>query len=83
LLDLVPIRIAFAGNLDDILYTVGTMNPNTYYILGGKTAVGTGHSVVGLNDKIVHDPNDAGIVRPFDDGFYHITFLGSLKGFHN
>src|ERR1700723_3978781 len=84
--DLVPIRVAYLsegvdrGNLDLIFNTVSTHNPDTYFILGGISKNNTNHSVVCLNREIVHDPNGAGIAKPFDDGFYWVTFLGSIRG---
>lgn len=81
----VPIVIAYLAEsgLEAILRAVGFMNPNTYYILGGTTAGGTPHSVIGFNDKVVHDPNGAGIVGPLNDGLYYITFIGAFIGLHN
>lgn len=78
----VPIVVAYKAQLDDLLYTIRHMNPNTYYLLAGKSINGTPHSVVCLNDEIVHNPNDATIVGPLDDGYYYITYIGALVGLH-
>lgn len=66
-----------APNLQGILDTINAINPGVYYLLGGNSRNGTGHSVVALNDKIVFDPalDNSGIVGPMDDGFYWIGFL--------
>lgn len=74
-----PINVPYLGELRDVLETVKTTNPDTYFILGGKSRNGTGHSVVGLNNEIIWDPSpkESGIVSPMSDGFYWITFFGT------
>ena len=72
---------AYLGNevLEDVLGAVGMNNPGIYYILGGASSLGTGHSVVCLGDRIVHDPSldDTGIVGPMEDDLYYVEFIGS------
>ena len=57
-------------------------NPGVFYILGGKSPLGN-HSVVALNDQIVHDPQarPAGqqIIGPMSDGLYVVDIVGSFK----
>ena len=65
--------------LDECLDWMGKVNQDVYYILGGMSKNSVGHSVICLNNKIVHDPNGAGIVGPFRNGQYSITILASLK----
>lgn len=76
---LVQITAIYAGELQDVLYSVSQLNPDTYCILGGTSRTGCGHSVVAFNGEIVHDPSltDAGIVGPMDDGYYWVTFFGA------
>lgn len=68
---------AFEGELDAVLRMMRHVNPGVYYILGGRSLTGVNHSVVALENRIVHDPslNESGIVRPCEDGFYWVTFL--------
>lgn len=63
--------------LPDVLAAVGAVNPNTYYLLGGNSRNGVGHSVICLDDRIVWDPaiDDSGITGPMDDGYYWVSFL--------
>lgn len=79
---LVPIDAVYAGaeaNPDLILHVVGAMNPDVPYLLGGQSRNGHDHTVVCLNDRIVHDPgiDDPGIVAPCKDGWYWVTFFGA------
>jgi hypothetical protein len=78
------IHTLFQGRLSDVLYTIAAANyrtPGMLYLLGGKSRNGTGHSVVCQGEKIIHDPSrdNSGIVGPMDDGFYWVTFFGSVK----
>ncbi len=74
-------EVAFTGELQGILNYMEAVNPGIYYTLGGNSANHTGHSVICLNDKIVHDPGiDApGIVGPMDDGYFWIGALLSKE----
>ena len=63
----------------NLLEAMTAWNPNIYYILGGKSPTGAGHSVVCLNDKIVHDPGNFSttpIVGPMEDNVYWIDIIG-------
>ena len=75
----VPIMMSFAHDLGDVLDWIGATNPNTYYILGGMSQNNRPHSVVGLNDQIIHDPGDCGIVGPLDGNSYWATFFGAIN----
>jgi hypothetical protein len=70
-------RIAFAADLDAVLHYMLQVNPGIFYILGGSSRNGTGHSVVCVNDKIIADPSldDSGIVGPMEDGHFWIEVL--------
>ena len=85
---MVYLQFTYSGEgnaLRDILLYMGQSNPDTYYILTGASPI-SDHSVVCLNDEIVHDP--AGrpvgqqIVGPDVDGLYIIDVFGvaSLNG---
>ena len=69
---------AYNSPLDDVLRVQEIINPGVYYLLGGKSRTGCGHSVIGCGGEIVWDPSldDSGIVAPFDsDGLYWVTWL--------
>lgn len=79
---LVPIRVPFAdGDIYGILNVGKVSSCGTYYLLGGMSRTGVNHTVVCLEDKIVCDPSltDAGIIGPCDDGYYWLTFFGSIQ----
>ncbi len=79
------ISVIYEGNrLSDVLSTIGASNsrrPDLLYLLGGISRNGTGHTVVCRDGEIVWDPslNDSGIVGPMSDGFYWVTFFGSMN----
>lgn len=67
-------------DLQSCLDHIGTWNPGIYYLLGGESKSGCGHTVVCLNTRIVHDPSpkETGIVGPMQpDGCYWVTFIGA------
>ena len=72
--------IPFAADLDMLLSSMKNTNPGVYYLLGGKSRNGTCHTVICLDDKIVHDPaiDNSGIVAPCDDGFYWVDLIVPL-----
>lgn len=74
------VNVVFQAPLDQVLMTMGATNPDAYYLLGGTSRTGVGHSVVGLGGQIIWDPSidDAGIVGPMDDGLYWISYLVPL-----
>lgn len=74
---LAPVSVGYNGTLEDVLRTMGAVNPTAYYILGGTSKTGFGHSVIGLGGKIVWDPHpdDVGIVGPMSDGIYWVSYL--------
>lgn len=77
---LVPINVAYSGDDMPLMFrSVKSMNPGVYYLLGGRSRTGVNHTVVCLDDAIVHDPSptEAGVVGPCDDGFYWLTFFGT------
>jgi hypothetical protein len=76
---LVAVRIIYPGDDRELVFrALKGMNPGIYYLFGGRSATGVDHTVVGIDDGIVHDPslNDSGIVGPCDDGWYWVTFFG-------
>ena len=80
-----PIAIPFLATEQGpgpVLNLIGEINGDDFvYLLGGKSRHGLNHSVVCVGRVIAHDPSNtnAGIVGPFDDGFYWLTFFGSLE----
>lgn len=77
---LVPIQVPFDAALDQVFRCVRAINPDVYFLLGGRSRTGVNHTVVGFNDAIVHDPSldDAGIVGPCEDGYFWVTFFGCI-----
>ena len=74
--------VAYQSELHAILDFIGAINPDTYYLIGGTSSRGFGHTVVGLNNKIIHDPSPLGgepIVGPMPDGYYWITVLVPIQ----
>lgn len=72
-----------SGALEDVLSTIANTNTRSHpvFILGGKSRNGVNHSVVCCDGEIVCDPSqdDSGIVGPCHDGWYWLTFFGSLQ----
>ena len=65
-------------NLSEVLFTMKEINPDMYYILSGDSPSGP-HSVVCLNDEIVHDPagrpKGEQIVGPCANDVYWVEVL--------
>lgn len=76
-----PITMTYSpdATLEQVLEGSTYYNQDIYWILGGTSRNGTGHSVVAYNGEIVHDPSldDSGIIGPMEDGHYWATFIGS------
>lgn len=68
-------------SLEWLFRTMQRDNPSLYYILGGNSRNGTGHSVIAKGNQIVWDPalDDSGIVGPLEDGFYSVSLLVPLR----
>lgn len=86
---LTQISMLFDGalRLDDVLNSIKFTNPYSpglCFILGGKSRNGVNHSVVCCDGEIACDPSidGSGIVGPCDDGWYWVTFFGSLEAVH-
>lgn len=78
---LVGITTCFSEGIElqAVLDGIAYYNPGVYWILGGTSRNGTGHSVVACDGAIVHDPalDESGIVGPMDNGHYWATFIGA------
>lgn len=63
-----------------ILHNMAVVNRGTYYLLTGTSRNGCGHTVVCLNNDIIHDPaiDSSGIVGPAEDGCFWLTFFGTI-----
>jgi len=70
----------YNGNidLDQLLHDLGIVLPGIYFILGGSSRNGVGHSLVAGEGRIVHDPSidGSGCVGPMEDGLYWVTVIG-------
>ena len=64
-------------DLPGLLEFMADWSPNCYYILGGTSPRGFDHAVVGLNDKIVHCPNenDPPLVGVLGAGHWEVSVL--------
>lgn len=80
-------RVYYSGDigLEAVLRTQKLTNPGMYYMLVGESRNGVNHVVIGLNDKIIHDPSidNSGIVGPCTgeveaDRMYCVEFLVPL-----
>jgi hypothetical protein len=76
------VSVPYQSTLDELLQCQEALNPDVYYLLGGKSRTGCGHTVIGCGGEIVWDPSldNSGIVAPFDtDGLYWVTWLVPLS----
>lgn len=75
---LATVDVVYPGeiSLNEVLRAVahGTRFTPQYYILGGTSRAGCGHSVVCFKNEILHDPSGNGIVGPLN-GNWWITFI--------
>lgn len=78
------ITLVFDGKQDDdaelaaVLNAVGAQNPDTTFLISGRSKRGCNHTVVGRNAEIIWDPSpsETGLEGPCDDGFYWVQFIG-------
>jgi len=72
---------AFNVGIQQVFTMMGTIMHNTYYILGGNSKTGVGHSVICCGNQIVWDPSldDSSIIGPMDDDLYWVTILTPLR----
>lgn len=75
------INIIFPGEtpLNDVLHSVGVLNPGAHFMLMGKSATGCNHVVICRDGVIIHDPSPKkpGIIGPcIEDGYWWVTFIG-------
>jgi len=78
------VDVAYNCTLEDMLTTLGSLNPDAYYLLGGQSRTGLNHTVVGKGGAIIWDPSldDAGIVGPCQPaGMYWVSYLVDLRFF--
>ena len=74
-----PITVGYmVDEISELLDIAKNVNPNVYYMLVGASTDGYNHSVVCLNDKILHNPSDENqIIAPDKNtGGYWMTFFG-------
>lgn len=75
------------SSLEDVLTSIKNYNATSgphVFILGGRSRNDVNHSVVCCDGEIVCDPSidNSGIVGPCDDGYWWVTFFGSLRAVH-
>jgi len=71
------VHVIYGGELENVLASLGAMNPKAFYLLGGRSRTGVNHTVIGCGGRIAWDPSqtDSGIVGPCSDGYFWITFI--------
>ncbi len=76
------ISVMYKGDLDQVLRSVASQNPDVWYLLTGQSRMEVDHVVICRNDAIVHDPSldGAGIIGPADIGYYWVEFIGGPQG---
>ena len=74
---LMPVEVVYDCTLEQLLAMQGHLNPHARCLLGGTSATGVNHTVVGRGGRIEWDPSmdDAGIIGPCNDGFFWVTWL--------
>lgn len=77
-LGLFQMTFQLSGSLLESLDMMVPIYPRRYFILGGTSRNGFGHSVVASTRGIAHDPSldGAGLVGPMEGGFYFATVVG-------
>jgi hypothetical protein len=70
------VMMIFDCSLDDVLTSMGNTSPGAYYLLGGRSKTGVGHTVIGCGNTVAWDPHpdDIGLDGPLD-GYYWINFI--------
>lgn len=65
---------------DDVLSSIGALNPGLHYMLAGTSPRGTGHVVVCKDDAMVWDPAPPGdgLEGPGTDGIWWVHFIGKM-----
>jgi hypothetical protein len=70
--------IPFDCDIENVLRTVGGINPGVPYMLVGESPRSVNHVVVCQDDAMIHDPHpsNAGLIGPCkEDGFYWVEVL--------
>lgn len=69
--------IIYSSKLDDLQGAMQYQNKGIYYILAGISPRGVCHTVIGMGNKIVHDPHPegGGLIEPCEDGYYWVEVL--------
>ena len=76
----------FSGEhaLEDVLECMFSTNPDVWYVLQGRSAIGANHNVICRNNRIVHDPatdSDHSIVGPSrEDNWCVFVYVRDIIG---
>lgn len=79
---LAPVDAVYACTLEELLVSLGALNPSAYYLLGGQSRNNVNHTVIGCGGEIVWDPSidESGIVGPCNpEGLFWVTYLVPLS----
>lgn len=73
--------VMFGAPLPELFQYMQDRNPSTLYLMGGVSLRDTPHTVVCLGGTFFHDPHpgDVFLSRPFDHGYWEITFILPLS----
>ena len=61
--------------IDSVLAFVGKRNPDTWYLLLGRTAGGINHVVICKDDSIEWNVSDQPVTQPLEDGTFIADFI--------
>jgi len=70
-----------AETFDEVLRTMGCLNPDVHYLVTGMGRAGCQHVVICYGNRLEWDPSrtDSGIIGPCSDGFFWLGFLAPLS----
>lgn len=74
-------EVDYGGEIKDVMNYIASVNPNIPYLLYGKSPRGTCHTVVCVNNKMMHDPHpdDTFVCAPCgSEAYYRIAILTPL-----
>ena len=75
-------KFYYAGECDEVLDTIGVLNPAVWHTFSGTSRNNVNHVVLARDGKILHDPSldGSGIIGPMNNGFYLVEMLVPLEG---
>lgn len=76
-MNLASVTWPLSGELTTVLNVIEACAPGVFWMLSGRARGGFNHTVIGRNNRVVHDPSrdSCGLAQPASDGFWWVTFL--------